>query len=59
MQMEANKVAKNNHSEATEEPINGSTAGILMFLAPSQTDWQEIRPNTTRIIDPDKRKNRK
>lgn len=50
--MEANKVAKNNHTEATEELITKSTAGILKFLAPSQTDWQEIRPDTTQISDP-------
>lgn len=45
---------KNNCPEVTEEPIPESSVGILKFLAPSQTDWQEIRPNTARISDPDK-----
>ena len=44
-------MSKNNHSEAAEGPINKSPAGILKFLAPSQTEWQEIRPDIAQIKD--------
>lgn len=38
-------------SEATTELITQSASSILKFLAPCQTDWQDIRPDTTLISD--------
>jgi len=35
-------LTKINASEAIEDPLNASTEGNLMFLAPSQTEWQDI-----------------
>jgi len=48
-------VSKKSRPEVTREPVPESSAGILKFLAPSQTEWQEIRPDTTRITDKDKK----
>lgn len=42
--------------EGVKERTTESSAGILKFLAPSQTDWQEIRPDTSRISDHDEKK---
>jgi len=49
-------VPRNNDLKSIEEAITESTAGIPKFLAPSRTDWQEIRPNTAGITDPYERK---
>ncbi len=42
--------------DGVKEQTTESTDSILKFLAPSQTGWQEIRPDTSRISDPDKKK---
>jgi len=55
MQIESNKASIKSSSEATEKQIPKSTAGILKFLAPSQINWQEIRPDTARISDKNKK----
>ena len=42
--------------EGSKEPVDESTAGILKFLAPSQTEWREILPNTSSISNEEERK---
>lgn len=42
--------------EGVKEHSIESTSGILKFFAPSQTEWQEIRPDTSRISDSDEKK---
>jgi len=51
-----NKTRKTIGPEKPKEPVDGSTAGILKFLAPSQTEWQEIRPDTSHVSDEEKKK---
>jgi len=49
------KNGDHDHSEEKSKVlITQSTAGILKFLAPSQTNWQDISPNAAKIYDLDK-----
>lgn len=45
----------NNHPEVTTESMSQSVDGILKFLAPSDTEWHEIYPDTSAIPDVDKK----
>lgn len=55
IQSKAKKVSTSNGSEARFGEVLKSTAGIIKFLPPLQTNWQEIRSDTAKISDKGKK----